>query len=170
MQRVRTRTIPSEKCIVKHNLKDTSVLPFSCVMDVESSPVAIYTKCHTTDVTVAYCLGPMARLYSVKIWFSKNAFFMLFFTRRAFIMVKYMIKLVLEFQFDLQNPLEQQKMWIFEKWKIIVCSQSYGIFWPKGDLTPCIIMYLRNIHNMSLVPVTFGTFFFQTLQKWHFLG
>ena len=60
MQRVRTRTIPSEKCIVKHNLKDTSVLPLSCVMDVESSPVAIYTKCHTTDVTVAYCLGPMA--------------------------------------------------------------------------------------------------------------
>ena len=59
MQRVRTRTIPSEKCIVKHNLKDTSVLPFSCVMDVESSPVAICPKCHT-DVTVAYCLGQIA--------------------------------------------------------------------------------------------------------------
>ena len=77
-------------------------------------------------------------------------------------MVKYIIKLVLEFQFDLQNPLKQPKMWIFEKWKIIVFGQNYGIFWPKGDLKPCIIMYLGNIHNMSLVPVTFGNFFFKS--------
>ena len=61
-------------------------------------------------------------------------------------------------------------MQIFEKWKIIVFGQNYGIFWPKGNLKPCIIMYLGNIHNMSLVPVTFGNFFFQILQKWHFLG
>ena len=85
-------------------------------------------------------------------------------------MVKNNIKLVLEFQFDLKNPLKQPEMRIFEKWKIIVFSQNYGIFWPKGDLKPCIIMYLINIHNMSLVPVTFGNFFFQILQKWHFLG
>ena len=32
------------------------------------------------------------------------------------------------------------------------------------------IMYLGKIHNMSLVPVTFGNFFFQIFQKWHFLG
>ena len=74
-------------------------------------------------------------------------------------MVYYIIKLVLEFQFDLQNPLKQPKMWIFEKWKIIVFGQNYGIFWPKGDLKPCIIMYLGNIHNMSLIPVTFGNLF-----------
>ena len=57
-----------------------------------------------------------------------------------------------------------------EKWKIIVFGQNYGIFWPKGDLKPYIIMYLCNIHIMSLVSVTFGNFFFQILQKWHFLG
>ena len=112
----------------------------------------------------------MIRLYSVKIWLSKNAFFILFFNGRAFIMVKNNIKLVLEFQFDLKNPLKQPEMWIFEKWKIIVFGQNYGIFWPKGDLKPCIIMYLGNIHNMSLVTVTFGNFFFQILQKWHYLG
>ena len=85
-------------------------------------------------------------------------------------MFYYITKFVLEFQFDLQNPLKQPKKSIFEKWKIIVFGQNHGIFWPKGDLKPCIIMYLGNIHNMSLVPVTFGNFFFQILQKWHFLG
>ena len=85
-------------------------------------------------------------------------------------MVKNNIKLVLEFQFDLKKPLKQTEMCIFEKWKIIVFGQNYGIFWPKGDLKPCIIMYLGNIQNMSLVPVIFGNFFFQILQKWHFLG
>ena len=68
-------------------------------------------------------------------------------------MVKNNIKLVLEFQFDLKKPLKQTEMCIFENWKIIVFGQNYGIFWPKGDLKPCIIMYLGNIHNMSLVPV-----------------
>ena len=53
-------------------------------------------------------------------------------------MVKNNIKLVLEFQFDLKNPLKQPKMRIFEKWKIIAFGQNYGIFWPKGDLEPCI--------------------------------
>ena len=85
-------------------------------------------------------------------------------------MVYYIIKLVLEFQFDLQNPLKQPKMWIFEKWKIIVFGQNYGIFWPKGDLKPCIIMYLGNIHNMSLVPVTFGNFFFSNPPKMALFG
>ena len=101
----------------------------------------------------------------VKKWFPQNTFFSWFFTGRAFIMVYYIIKLDLEFQLDLQNPLKQPKMWIFEKWKIIVFGQSYGIFWPKGDLKPCIIMYLGNIHNMSLVPVTFGNFFFSNPSK-----
>ena len=112
----------------------------------------------------------ITRLYSVKIWFSKNAFFILCFTGRAFIMVKINIKLVLEFQFDFKKPLNQPEMWIFEKWKIIAFVQNYGIFWPKGDLKPCIIMYLGNIHNMSLVIVTFGNFFFQILQKMALFG
>ena len=77
-------------------------------------------------------------------------------------MVYYIIKLVFEFPFDLQNPLKQPKMLIFEKWKIIVFGQNHGIFWPKGDLKQCIIMYLGNIHNMSLVPVTFRNFFFKS--------
>ena len=85
-------------------------------------------------------------------------------------MVYYIIKLALKFQFDLLNPLKQPKILIFEKWKIIVFGQNYGIFWPEDDLKPCIIMYLGNIQNMSLVPVIFGNFFFQILQKWHFLG
>ena len=85
---------------------------------------------------------------------------MLFFTGRAFIVIRHTLKLVLEFQFDLQNPLKQPIMWIFEKWKIIVFGQNYDIFWPKGGLKPCIIMFLGNIHNMFLVPVTFGNFFF----------
>ena len=29
----------------------------------------------------------------------------------------------------------------------------------KGGLKPCMIMYSGNIHNMSLVPDTFKTFF-----------
>ena len=79
-------------------------------------------------------------------------------------MVYNILKLVLEFRFDHQNPVKQPKMWIFEKWKFLVFSQNYGIFGPKGDLKPCIIMYLGNIHNMSMVQVTFGIFFFQILK------
>ena len=79
------------------------------------------------DVSIYSCKA-ITRLYSVKIWFSKNAFFILCFTGRAFIMVKNNIKLVLEFQFDLKNPLKQPEMWIFEKWKIIVFGQNYAIF------------------------------------------
>ena len=37
------------------------------------------------------------RLNLAKIWFSQNAFFIFFFTGRVSIMVKYIIKLVLEF-------------------------------------------------------------------------
>ena len=43
-------------------------------------------------------------------------------------MVYYIIKLALEFQLDLQNPLKQPKMWIFEKWKIIVFSPKLWHF------------------------------------------
>ena len=85
-------------------------------------------------------------------------------------MVKNNFKLVLEFQFDLKKPLKQAELCIFENWKIIVFGQNHGIFWVKGDVKLCIIMYLGNIQNMSLVPVIFGNFFFQILQKWHFLG
>ena len=122
------------------------------------------------DGTTCALSCTMGRFRMVKIWFPQNTFFRWFFTWRAFIMVYYIIKLVLEFQFDLQNPLKLPKIRIFEKWKIIVFGQNYDIFLPKGGLKPCIIMYLGNIHNMSLVPVTFGNFFFQILQKWHFLG
>ena len=64
-------------------------------------------------------------------------------------MVYYIIKLFLEFQFDLQNPLKQPKMCIFEKWKIIVFDKNYGTFWPKGDLKTMYnnaFGYLRNVH------------------------
>ena len=63
---------------------------------------------------------------------------MLFFTGRAFIVIRHILKLVLQFQFDLQSPLKQPKMLIFEKWKNMVFGPNYGIFWPKGDLKPCI--------------------------------
>ena len=67
----------------------------------------------------------ISRFRMVKKWIPQNTFFSRFFTGRAFIMVYYVIKLALEFQFDLQNPFKQPKMWTFEKWKIIV-------FWPKS--------------------------------------
>ena len=99
----------------------------------------------------------MTRLYSVKIWFSKNAFFILCFTGRAFIMVKNNIKLVLEFQFDLKNPLKQPEMWIFEKWKIIVFGQNYAIFGTKGDLKPCIwVTYTICLWLQSLLETFFS--------------
>jgi len=85
-------------------------------------------------------------------------------------MVYYIIKLVLEFQFDLQNPLKLPKIRIFEKWKIIVFGQNYDILLPKGGLKRCIIMYLGNIHSMSLVPVTFGNFFFSNPPKMALFG
>ena len=57
----------------------------------------------------------IARLNLVKTWFSKNTFFILFFTGRPFIKVNFIIILVLEFQFAMQNPRKQTKMWIFER-------------------------------------------------------
>ena len=44
-------------------------------------------------------------------------------------------------------------------------GQKYDIFSPKGGLKPCIIMYLGNILNMSLVPVTLGNFFFKSFKN-----
>ena len=102
----------------------------------------------------------ICRFRMVKIWFPQNTFFRWFFTWRAFIMVYYIIKLVLEFQLDLQNPLKLPKIRIFEKWKIIVFGQNHNIFLTKGGLKRCMIMYLGNIQIMSLVPVTFENFFF----------
>ena len=43
---------------------------------------------------------------------------MVFFTGRTFIVIRYTLKLVLEFQFDLQKPLKAAKNGNFEKWKI----------------------------------------------------
>ena len=60
------------------------------------------------------------RLNLVKIWFSQNTFLIIFFTGRAFIMVKCILKLVFEFWFHLQNPRKQPKKVIFEKSKITV--------------------------------------------------
>ena len=60
-------------------------------------------------------LNHINRLNLVKTWFSKNTFFILFFTGRPFIMVNYIIKLVLEFQFAMQNPRKQTKMLIFQR-------------------------------------------------------
>ena len=62
----------------------------------------------------------MARLNLVKIWFSQNTFLITFFTGRAFIMVKCILKLVFVFWFHLQNPRKQPKKVIFEKSKITV--------------------------------------------------
>ena len=62
----------------------------------------------------------ISRLNLVKIWFSQNTFLIFFFTARAFIMVKCILKLVLEFKFHLENPRKQPKKLIFEKWKITV--------------------------------------------------
>ena len=47
----------------------------------------------------------------------------------------------------------------------MVFGQKYDIFSPKGGLKPCIIMYLGNILNMSLVPVTLGNFFFKSFKN-----
>ena len=73
-----------------------------------------------TDINLRGQEQVISRFRMVKIWFPQNAFFILFFSGRTFILVYYIIKLVLEFQFDLQNPLKLPKMRIFEKWKIIV--------------------------------------------------
>ena len=140
-------------------------LSHKSTLELNWTPLQMMTNRKNRYVTLH-----IIRFRMVKIWIHQNTFFSWFFTWRVLIMVYYIIKLILEFQFDLQNPLKQPKMWIFEKWKIIVFGQNHGIFWPKGDLKPCIIMYLGNIHNMSLVPVTFRNFFFQILQNWHFLG
>ena len=84
---------------------------------------------------------------------------MLFFTGRAFIVIRHILKLVLQFQFDLQSPLKQPKMLIFEKWKNMVFGPNYGIFWPKGDLKPCIwVTYTVCLWFQSLLE----TFFFKS--------
>ena len=66
----------------------------------------------------------IVRFRMVKIWFPQNTFFSWFFIGRAFIMVYYITKLVLEFHFDLQNPLKQPKILNF--WKM----ENYS-FWSK---------------------------------------
>ena len=77
------------------------------------------------------------------------------------------IKLVLEFQFDLQNPLKQPKIRIFEKCKIIVFIQNYDIFSPffqkvhfiqKYSVTQNIVyQYVKNSFLPSQKKVIFFT-------------
>ena len=68
------------------------------------------------------------RLNLVNTWFSQNTFFIVFFTGTAFILFNYIIKLVLEYQFNLQNPRKQKKMWIFETNKNPLFNISLGMF------------------------------------------
>ena len=69
------------------------------------------------------------RLNLVKIWFSENTFFVFFFTGRAFIIVNYIIKLVLEFQFDLQNLRKQPKLWTFKNYNFLFFkNQPFWLF------------------------------------------
>ena len=86
-----------------HNWVDTWLLAPKGLADAGKQ---VGLKTHQRNIT---------RFRMVKKWFPQNTFFSGSFTRRAFIMVYYTIKLVLEYQFDLQNPLKQPKMWIFEK-------------------------------------------------------
>ena len=76
----------------------------------------------------------------------------------------------MEYQFNLQNPRKQTKMWIFETNKNPFFNISLGIFQQKWGQKPCIMMYLGNIHFMYMIPVTFGNFFFQIFQKWPISG
>ena len=106
--------------------------PFSAILAhldpfwTNKSPLGtIYANCFV-NIWKDGPFWPICRFRMVKIWIHQNTFFSWFFTWRVLIMVYYIIKLILEFQFDLQNPLKQPKMWIFEKWKIIVSH-----FWPK---------------------------------------
>ena len=73
----------------------------------------------------------IGRLNLVKIRFSENAFFIFFFTGGAFIIVNHIIKLVLEFQFALQNPRKQQKCGFLKIIKITVFNKNWGIFIKK---------------------------------------
>ena len=103
-------------------------------------------------------------------WFLKNTFFILFFTGRTFLMVKYIIKLVLELKFLLHNPRKQPIMWILWNTKNHCFWLKMGHFQLKWGLKPSIMMYLDNIHLMHVVPVTLGNFFFQIIEKWPILG
>ena len=85
-----------------------------------------------------------------------------FFTWRAFIMMLY-CKNCLGTSIWPLNPLKQPKCEFF-KWKIIVFAQNHGIFWPKGDLKPCTMIYLGNIHNMSWLQ-SLQKLFLQILQN-----
>ena len=70
----------------------------------------------------------MTRLNLVKTWFSPNIFFIVFLTGTAFNLFNYIIKLVMEYQFNLQNPRKQKKMWIFETNKNPLFNISLGMF------------------------------------------
>ena len=78
-------------------------------INIANTYIIIITGCF-------YRLSPISRFRMMKIWLPQNTFFILLFTGRAFIMVKYIIKLVLELQFYLQKP-RKQSMWIFWKMK-----------------------------------------------------
>ena len=56
---------------------------------------------------------------------------MLFFTGGAFIVIRHTLKLVLDFQFDLQNPLKQPKMGIFENGKFKFLAKIMAFFGQK---------------------------------------
>ena len=89
------------------------------------------TKSNQDQIELVYfelseCI--ITRLNLVNTWFSQNTFFIVFFTGTAFILVNYIIKLVLEYQFNLQNPRKQTKMWIFETNKNPLFNISLGMF------------------------------------------
>ena len=56
---------------------------------------------------------------------------MLFFTGGAFIVIRHTLKLVLEFQFDLQNPQNSQKWEFLKNGKFKFLAKIMAFFGPK---------------------------------------
>ena len=92
--------------------------PSSIRAIIQSTILPFMISLQMTTFCPLFNIFGMVRFRMVKKWFPQNTFFSWFFTGWVFIMVYYIIKLDLEFQLDLQNPLKQPKMWIYEKWKI----------------------------------------------------
>ena len=99
-------------------------------------------------------LASIARFRMVKKWFPQNTFFSWFFTGRAFIMVYYIIKLDLEFQLDLQNPLKQPNMWIF--FSNPPKMALFGLNWEEskwpGHFCPAVPTFFASKIGVKLPP------------------
>ena len=141
-----------------------ALLTFDVSM-VVAGPLALVVLYLEGDLGAGFCTWcPISRLYSMKIWYSKMHFHLLFHWRGIYygqIHHKTFFEIAIWPQKS-QKIAKNVDFWKMEHF-------GFGYFSPPKLVLKPIMMYLCNIHFIYMAPIPFGIFL-QIIQKWSLFG